>query len=76
MGVCRAQKLRRCRYCGADAEVQSREGRSFVGETGYVAQCVCKLCKVSVWAWSKVAEDAINQAIGCWNGGERNGEQV
>ena len=69
------ENLRRCRYDGEEAVLMSREGRNAIGTMGFVSQCVCTYCKVSVWAWSrKSKEDAEEQAVSYWNRGIYDGK--
>ena len=69
------EKIRRCHYDGNSAQIVSRKGRNVIGEMGYISECFCTYCGISVWTWSrKSQEDAENQAASCWNRGFYDGK--
>ena len=69
------EKIRRCHYDGNSAQIVSREGRNVIGEMGYISECFCTYCGISVWTWSrKSQEDAERQAVSYWNTGGYNAD--
>ena len=63
------KKIRRCHYDGNSAQIV------IIGEMGYISECFCTYCGISVWTWSqKSQEDAERQAVSYWNTGGYNAD--
>ena len=67
------QKLRACRYCGADPQVRVSTGRSFNGDMGFVGTVKCTGCYISVSAFEESARGASVMASSYWERGIYDG---
>lgn len=63
------QKLRVCRYCGAEAKVRVSTGRNFNGDMGFVGTVKCTGCYISVSAFGEDARSASVMARSYWERG-------
>lgn len=70
-----SEKLKPCRYCGGKIKQYTHEGRSFIGQHGYISVCYCICCGMQVKAFDENPIEAERKAAGYWNRGIYDGRQ-
>ena len=61
-------ELKKCKYCGGDAQLTTIEDTNYLGEKGFKTTIFCKICRVSVERWGRNRITAETRARSSWNG--------